>query len=76
MTTEPTTTDTTTEAPATTTPAKPKPAPRKKAAPKAPAEFAPIVSDTGKLNHSECGHPRDMKGRTACRAWFAKQPKK
>lgn len=63
-----------------TAPAKPKTtrrAPVKKTpAKKTPAEFAPTVDDKGRLNHAGCGHPRDMKGRSACRAWFAKQPKK
>ena len=31
-------------------------------------EFAPIRTDKGRLDHTPCGHPRTMKGRTACRA--------
>jgi hypothetical protein len=38
----------------------------------AQTEFAPVVNDKGRLDHSGCGHTRDMKGRTACRAWYAK----
>lgn len=74
MTTEPTTPATTPTAPEA--PAKKTPAPRRKAAPKAPAEFAPKVNDKGRLDHGGCGHPRDMKGRTACRAWYAQQQAK
>lgn len=72
------TTDTPTDAVTTgDTTAKPKPrrAPAKKKAP-AKVEFAPIVKDNGRLDHSACGHPRDMKGRTACRAFMAKADKK
>lgn len=31
-------------------------------------DFAPTVAENGRLNHAECGHPRDLKGRAACRA--------
>lgn len=31
-------------------------------------EFAPMVTDSGRLDHSTCGHPRTLAGRTACRA--------
>jgi hypothetical protein len=44
-------------------------APAKKSA---PAEFAPQVTDKGRLDHTDCGHERTMKGRTACRAEYAK----
>lgn len=64
----------------TTTPAAdttPKLAPRKTAAKKAPAkkEFAPKVTDSGRLDHTDCGHERTMKGRSACRAEAAKAAK-
>ncbi|MEU2661214.1 hypothetical protein [Micromonospora sp. NPDC007220] len=42
--------------------------PVKNAAPDAKPEFAPKVTDKGRLDHSDCGHPRDLKGRAACRA--------
>ncbi|GIJ76010.1 hypothetical protein SAMN05443287_106186 [Micromonospora phaseoli] len=45
--------------------------PAKKAAPAKP-EFAPTVAENGRLNHAGCGHPRDLKGRAACRANHAK----
>jgi hypothetical protein len=50
------------------------PAPAKKVAPRkakaAPAkpEYAPTVTDKGRLDHSTCGHPRTPAGRAACRA--------
>jgi hypothetical protein len=56
----------------TNTPAKP--APRKTAVKKAaPAkkEFAPTITEKGSLDHTNCGHPRDPKGRAACRAQHA-----
>ncbi len=31
-------------------------------------EFAPTVTATGRLDHSTCGHPRTLSGRSACRA--------
>jgi hypothetical protein len=67
----------TTPAQDTTTPAAPKPAARKAPAKKAPAkkEFAPKVTDKGRLDHTDCGHERTMKGRTACRAEYAKASK-
>ncbi|MFF5181761.1 hypothetical protein ACFY2Q_27345 [Micromonospora sp. NPDC000316] len=57
-----------------TTDAKPttrKPA-AKKAAPAKP-EFAPRVTDKGRLDHSDCGHERTLAGRSACRANHAKK---
>ncbi|WP_157552157.1 hypothetical protein [Micromonospora sp. NRRL B-16802] len=45
--------------------------PAKKAAP-AKLEFAPKVGENNRLDHSGCGHPRDLKGRAACRANHAK----
>ena len=55
-----------------TTPEVPKPAPRKapakKATPAKKKEFAPIVKENGKLDHTNCGHDRTPKGRAACRA--------
>jgi hypothetical protein len=41
---------------------------------KAPAtpEFAPKVTEKGRLDHTACGHSRDLKGRAACRANYAK----
>lgn len=58
-------------------PAKPTrkaPASRKTAPKKAPVkkEFAPKVTDTGRLDHTDCGHDRTPKGRTACRVEHAK----
>ncbi|MEV7329564.1 hypothetical protein [Micromonospora sp. NPDC093244] len=38
-------------------------------------EFAPKVGENGRLNHATCGHPRDLKGRAACRANHAKATK-
>jgi hypothetical protein len=54
-----------------TTPAKPKPTPRKKTPVK--KEFAPKVTDTGRLDHTNCGHERTPKGRAACRVAAAKK---
>lgn len=45
----------------------------RKTAPKKPAEFAPTVTDKGRLDHSTCGHERTPKGRAACRAAAAKK---
>lgn len=42
----------------------------KPAAKKAKPEFAPKVTDKGRLDHSECGHPRNLAGRSACRAAY------
>jgi hypothetical protein len=64
------TTDDATTTP-TTTPAKKAATPRK-AAPKAKKEFAPKVTETGRLDHADCGHDRTPKGRAACRAAHAK----
>lgn len=51
---------------------------RKAPAKKAPAkkEFAPTFTDKGRLDHTNCGHDRTPKGRTACRAEAAKAAKK
>jgi len=35
-------------------------------------EFAPKVTDKGRLDHTACGHPRTLAGRSACRANHAK----
>ncbi|WP_431905573.1 hypothetical protein [Micromonospora carbonacea] len=43
-----------------------------KAAPDAKPEFAPKVTDKGRLDHSGCGHERTLAGRSACRANHAK----
>jgi hypothetical protein len=65
----------------TLTPAKParktpvRKAPAKKATAPVKKEFAPKVTDKGRLDHSDCGHERTMKGRSACRAEFAKSAK-
>ncbi|WP_326561385.1 hypothetical protein [Micromonospora sp. NBC_01796] len=85
----PTTPDATKPAPRKTTPAKPattrttptpdaKPATRKAAAKKTaePKLYNPTVTTTGRLDHSTCGHTRDLKGRAACRAEAAKADKK
>ena len=53
-------------------------APRKAPVKKAPAkkkEFAPKLTDGGKLSHEACGHDRTPKGRAACRAEYAKMAK-
>lgn len=60
--TEPTTTDTAKPATKRTT--------KKSTAVK--PEFAPKVTDKGRLDHSDCGHPRTLAGRNACRAAYAK----
>lgn len=57
------------------TPAK-KPRTRKTAAPtiakaadpESKPEFAPSLTPTGRLDHSNCGHPRTPAGRQSCRA--------
>jgi hypothetical protein len=49
-----------------------KPTTRKAKATAAEPEFAPKVTDKGRLDHTDCGHPRDLKGRAACRANHAK----
>ncbi|MEU4692291.1 hypothetical protein [Actinoplanes sp. NPDC023714] len=78
MTDQPTTPATeaaaTPEVPATE--AKPKTT-RRAPAKKAPAkkEFAPKVTESGRLDHSDCGHERTAKGRSACRAEYAKTNK-
>ncbi|MEV0810302.1 hypothetical protein [Micromonospora sp. NPDC050200] len=51
--------------------AKPKRTPPKKATAAKP-EFAPKVKDSGRLDHSDCEHPRTLAGRNACRANHAK----
>ncbi|KIR64743.1 hypothetical protein [Micromonospora haikouensis] len=43
-----------------------------KAAPDARPAFAPKVTEKGRLDHSACGHPRTLAGRSACRANHAK----
>lgn len=35
-------------------------------------EFAPTVKDTGRLDHTNCGHLRTFAGRSACRAAMKK----
>jgi len=71
--------DTMTQQPTTNvTPITKKPAPRKTAAKAAPTkkEFNPTLTDKGRLDHTNCSHPRDPKGRAACRAEYAKAAKK
>ncbi len=67
MTDQPTTPDTSAKPAADATPAKPaRRAPAKKAPVK--KEFAPKVTNSGRMDHTDCEHERTMKGRTACRA--------
>ncbi|GGM45630.1 hypothetical protein GCM10011608_33000 [Micromonospora sonchi] len=35
-----------------------------------PPKFAPKLNDNGRLDHSACGHTREMKGRAKCREAF------
>ncbi|MEH1098200.1 hypothetical protein [Micromonospora sp. CPCC 205561] len=51
----------------TTADANPTPAKKAKATAAEP-EFAPKVTDKGRLDHSDCGHERTLAGRSACRA--------
>ncbi|GAA3937269.1 hypothetical protein [Actinoplanes auranticolor] len=65
--TTPATDDATPTPAATVTPRKP--ATRKAKAP-AKKEFAPKVTDSGRLDHTDCGHERTMAGRSKCRAVY------